>query len=300
MTEHPPPPRLTFHRPLRPRRLACALVIAALALTSTLACGGASSPTSPSPPATSPPAARPFSESSFRTAARITADAQIDVLHAVRPGLAEGDIKRVVDAVFGREGAVPAFAHIVASGPNALVLHYDGDSRQLADGDAMVVDIGAAFDEHCSDITRTYPVSPRFTARQREVYQLVVDVQQAIALGTRTGVDTMSTIQARTRALFAASPLRARDAAGVERTMERFFVHGVSHFVGRLVHGEDTGWSATDAFRAGQVLTVEPGIYIETEGLGIRIEDTYLVTAAGLECLTCACPKEIREVERGP
>jgi Xaa-Pro aminopeptidase len=85
----------------------------------------------------------------------------------------------------------------------------------------------------------------------------------------------------------------------VDRTMERCFVHGVSHFVGRLVHGEDTGWSATEPFRAGQVLTIEPGIYIEVEGLGVRIEDTYLVTATGLECLTCACPKEIREIERG-
>lgn len=131
-------------------------------------------------------------------AAQITANAQIDVFRAVRPGLLEGDLKRVVDAAFQRAGAGLAFAHIVASGPNALVLHYEGDSGQLADGDALVVDIGATFDEHCSDVSRTYAVSGTFTARQREI-----------------------------------------------------------------------------------------------------IEDTYLVTATGLECLTCACPKQLRDIERG-
>jgi len=272
------------------RRTLLARAVVALALAAAAACGRSSGPTAPTPPSTTSPLSQ-FNEASFRAAAQVTANAQSAALATVRPGLFEGDIKRVVDAVFQRGGAIPAFAHIVASGPNALELHYAGDSRQLADGDVLVVDIGAAFDGHCSDVTRTYAVSATFTARQREIYQLVLDVQQTVAAETRSGVDTISTISARARALFAASPLRAKDEGGVERTMDRFFTHGLSHFVGRLVHGEDTGWSATQPFQVGQVLTVEPGLYIRSEVLGVRIEDTYMVTANGLECLTCASPK---------
>lgn len=267
-----------------------ARAVVALALAAAAACGRSSGPTAPTPPSTTSPPSQ-FNEASFRAAAQVTANAQSAVLATVRPGLFEGDIKRVVDAVFQRRGAIPAFAHIVASGPNALELHYAGDSRQLADGDVLVVDIGAAFDGHCSDVTRTYAVSAEFTARQREIYQLVLDVQQTVAAETRTGVDTISTISARARAFFAASPLRAKDEGGVERTMDRFFTHGLSHFVGRLVHGQDTGWSSTQPFQVGQVLTIEPGLYIPSEVLGVRIEDTYMVTANGLECLTCASPK---------
>lgn len=261
-----------------------------LLLAAAAGCGGSPGPTAPTRPSDTAPATG-FSEASFRAAAAVTADAQIAVLSAIRPGQVEGDVKRVADATFLRAGAVPAFPHIVASGPNTLSLHYDGDSGQLIDGDTVLIDIGASVDGHCSDVTRTYAVSGRFTPRQREIYDLVLDVQQTVAAQARTGADTIQTINARARALFAASPLRARDEDGVERTMERFFTHGLAHFVGRLVHGEDTGWSGTEPFRAGQVLAIEPGLYIRTELLGVRIEDTYLVTTSGLECLTCASPK---------
>ena len=97
--------------------------------------------------------------------------------------------------------------------------------------------------------------------------------------------------------MFATSPLRARDENGDLRPMDTFFVHSIGHYVGKRVHGEDTGWSALEPLEAGQVLAIEPGLYIATEGIGIRIEDTYLVTDTGLECLTCGCPKEPEEIE---
>ena len=295
-------PRFKAFTSMSSRRVGRAAVVAFLVLGGTTACGSSSSPTAPSaatPPVASPPASTAFSEASFRMAAQITATAQIDVFRAVRPGLLEGDLKRVVDAAFQRAGAAPAFAHIVASGPNALVSHYEGDSRQLADGDAVMVDIGAAFDEHCSDVSRTYAVSGIFTARQREIYQLVLDVQQTVAAEARPG-DYLTSLEARARALFRSSTLRGRknQVAGL-LPMDQFFVHALSHFVGRRVHGEDTGLTKFDPLRPGHVLTIEPGIYIELEGLGVRIEDTYLVTATGLECLTCACPKQLRDIERG-
>jgi len=260
-------------------------------------CGGSSSPAAP----TVVPSDRPFLEASFREAARVTAAAQVAALHAMRPGVLERDIKTVIDEVFTREGgSPPAFPHIVASGPNALELHYPGDARQLAEGDLLLIDIGATSNGHCADVTRTYPVSGRLTARQREVYQLVLDAQTFAATRARVGVDSLRSLDAAVRDFFRASPLRAMNAAGVETTMDQFFVHGLYHYVGREVHGSDTGWSDWLPIREGQVFALEPGLYIASEGLGIRIEDTYRASRAAVECLSSASPKGPSEIERQP
>lgn len=261
-------------------------------------CGGSSSPTAPTAAPPSPP---PFVEASFREAARITAAAQVAVLQAAKPGVYERDIKAVIDAVYAREGGgPPAFAHIAASGPNALELHYAGDARQLAGGDLLLVDIGATSNQHCADVTRTYPVSGRFTDRQRAIYQLVLDAQTLALTRTRVGADSLASIGAAVRDFFRSSPLRAKNAAGVESTMDAFFIHGLSHYVGRDVHGADTGWDPSQPIQPDQVFVFEPGLYIPSEGIGIRIEDTVLATRTGLECLSCASPKETSEIERLP
>jgi Xaa-Pro aminopeptidase len=273
---------------------------AAAGLTIALAaggCGGASSPAAPTIVQSSPQ----FVEASFREAARITAAAQVAVLQATRPGVFERDIKTVIDVAYAREGGgPPAFASIVASGPNALELHYAGDARQLVDGDLLLVDIGATSNQHCADVTRTYPVSGRFTDRQRAVYQLVLDAQTLAMTRTRVGVDSLASIGTAVRDFFRSSPLRAMNAEGVESTMDTFFVHSLSHYVGRQVHGEDTGWNPNQPIQSDQVFVFEPGLYIATEGIGIRIEDTFLATRVGLECLSCASPKETSEIERLP
>ena len=267
-----------------------ASLLLALSALLAAACGGGS-PTAPTSATPSGNGAT-FSEAAFREAARVTALAQSDVQMTVRPGLFERDIKAVVDEVFRRHGvAVPAFSHIVASGPNALVLHYEGDDRQLEDGDLLVVDIGAAVDEHCADVTRTIAVSGRFTARQREVYDLVLDALLGVEQRARAGADSLAGLHAWVKELFRQSPLRAADASGNLQTMDQFFIHSVGHFVGRTVHGQDTGWSIQEPLRAGQVLAIEPGLYLPAEGIGIRIEDTLLVTSDGLECLSCQSAK---------
>jgi Xaa-Pro aminopeptidase len=275
-------------------RHACRRVLPVLALVVAAACGGGN-PAAPTPT----PVPSAFSEASFRDASRITAVAATDVLYSARPGQYERDIKVLIDADFQREGSgPPAFSHIVASGPNALDLHYPGDGRQLADGDLLLIDIGATSGQHCADLSRTLPVSGQFTARQRELYQLVLDAQRIAAGGARPGVDSLGAMDARVREFFRSSPLRAKDAGGTSVTMDRFFIHSLGHYVGRQVHGEDTGWKTNEPMRPQQVLTLEPGLYIPSEGIGIRIEDTYLVTTLGLECLSCACPKEIGQIER--
>jgi Xaa-Pro aminopeptidase len=150
---------------------------------------------------------------------------------------------------------------------------------------------------HCADVSRTYPVSRRFTARQKELYQLVLDVQ-AVAAGAITRVDSIYAMDANARLQLRASPLRARDSTGTERTMDTFFTHGLGHYIGREVHGSDTNFSVRDALQAGQVLAIEPGLYISSEGIAIRIEDTYLVGYQRLTCLSCEAPKLVEVIER--
>ena len=264
-------------------------------------CGGSSSPAAPTDVPTAVPPSPRFVQASFREAARITAAAQVAVLQATRPGVYERDIKAIIDAAYALEGGGPAaFAHITASGPNALQLHYAGDARQLVDGDLLLVDIGATSNQHCADVTRTYPVSGRFTERQRAIYQLVLDAQALAQARTRVGADSLASIGTAVRDFFRSSPLRAKNAAGVESTMDAFFIHSLSHYVGRTVHGADTGWDPSQPIQPDQVFVFEPGLYIASEGIGIRIEDTFLATRAGLECLSCASPKGTSEIERRP
>ncbi len=260
-----------------------------------VACGGRA-PTAPSNDTTSFDPR--YSLASFREAGRITAVAGNEVLRTLRAGQFERDVKAVIDGVFSREGGGLAFPHIVAAGPNALQLHYAGDSRQIADGEMLLIDIGATSNQHCSDMSRTYPASGQFTARQLELYQVVLQAEEQAAASIRTGVTTANGLTAVVRDLFRAAPLRAKDANGVDATLDRFLTHSVSHYVGREVHGGDTGWSSSAPIQVNQVFTIEPGLYIGSEGIGIRIEDTYVTTARGLECLTCAAAREPASVQR--
>jgi Xaa-Pro aminopeptidase len=162
----------------------------------------------------------------------------------------------------------------------------------------LLIDIGATSNEHCADMSRTYPVSGRFTARQLDLYQLVLEGEKKAATSARTGVDSVSDLDHLVRDFFRASPLRAKDSNGVETTMDKFFVHSIGHYVGRQVHGADTGWKLSMPIDINQVFTLEPGLYIASESIGIRIEDTYVVRTHALECLTCAAHKEPAEVQR--
>lgn len=270
-------------------RLACPMVFLAMAAS----CGE-----DPSKPASEPPPGFSYPLASYREACRITAVGAREAMRSARPAQTEGDVKRIIDAAFQAEGCLElAFPHIVAAGANALSLHYEGGDSALAEGDLLLIDIGAASGGICSDCTRTFPVSAAFSPRQRELYQLVLDVQQQVVQSARPGVDALLTLDDRATELFRASPLRARDDDGELYPMNHFIQHSLGHYVGKQVHGEDTGWSPVDPLRAGQVLAIEPGIYVPAEGIGIRIEDTYLVTESGLECLTCGSPKEPAAME---
>jgi Xaa-Pro aminopeptidase len=269
--------------------------VAVLLLVLAGACGGEGT-TSPGPSSTPVPLAR---EQAVREAVRITAAAQLEVMRRSRPGMTEGDVKALIDQVFRREGADGvAFDHIVAAGAHAVEAHYFGSDGVLRDGDLLVVDIGATKDGWASDLTRTVPVSGRFTSRQRELYRLALDGQLLAARRANTGVHSLEMMQQWVIELYRASPLRARAADGSPQTLDAFNPYRLGHYMGRQVHGEDTGWDWTAPLQEGQALTIEPGMYIASEGIGLRVEDDYWVGPVGLECLSCPlAPRGPEEIE---
>jgi Xaa-Pro aminopeptidase len=269
------------------RRAAASLLAASL-----VACG-ADSVTGPRPGPTPLPR-----EQAVREAVRITAAAQLEVMRSVRPGMREGEVKDIVERVFQREGADgTAFAHIVATGAHAVDAHYPGDDGILADGDLLVVDIGASREGWASDLTRTVPVSGRFTSRQRELYSLALDGQELAARRALTGVDSLQAMQGWVTELYRASSLRAVAADGTLRTLDQFNPYRLGHYMGHDVHGSDTGWDWRLPLEAGQALTIEPGMYLSSEGIGLRVEDDYWVGPIGLECLSCTLPRWPEDIE---
>jgi Xaa-Pro aminopeptidase len=226
----------------------------------------------------------------LRRAIDITAEAERDAMKAIKPGVYEYEAEALIEYTFRRRGAERlGFPSIVGSGPNSTLLHYDKNRRRMEDGDVVVLDIGAEYGYYSADVTRTVPVSGKFTDRQRAIYELVLGTQQAAIDAIRPGVDI------RTLERVARSYMQAHSAGLCgSASCDRFFVHGLSHWLGMDVH--DVG-RMTTAFVPGMVLTVEPGIYLPQEHLGVRIEDDVLVTPTGHEVLSAAAPKRPDEIE---
>jgi Xaa-Pro aminopeptidase len=226
----------------------------------------------------------------------ITGEAQRDIAANLRPGMYEFEIQALLEAAFTRNGSErPGFPSIVGSGIYSTILHYEENHKKIEDGDLVVCDIGAEYSLYTADITRTYPANGKFTSRQRAVYQLVLDTQSAIAAYWKPGM-TQSDLQRFTQEYLRKSTLRARDTDGREYTMDHFFIHGFGHYLGMDVH--DVGNSSLP-MRPGEVFTIEPGIYIQSEKLGVRIEDDYLVTPENtLRKMSEKIPSAPGEIER--
>jgi Xaa-Pro aminopeptidase len=228
-------------------------------------------------------------------AAQITCAAHRRVLATARSGLTERDLKAEIEYVFLREGAEePGFPTIVASGPNACVLHYRAGTRTLAEGEIVVVDIGARFDGYTADVTRTVPAGGRFTERQRAVYEIVLAAQQEAAAFARAGVTLreIHEVAARRVARGLVDLGLLEDPSGYRR----YFMHGTCHWIGLDVH--DPGPPGI-VLAPGMAFTIEPGVYIEEEGIGVRIEDDYVVRDDGwVECISDGAPRTVEEIER--
>ncbi len=247
----------------------------------------------------------------MRAAARITCAAHRAALSRVRPGLHEYEIQAELESVFLREGAAgPGYPSIVASGPNALVLHSSSNRRRMRPGELLLVDAGCEYQGYNADVTRTVPVSGRFSRTQRQVHDLVHAAQSAAIAAVRPGAAFTAPHRAAGRVL--AQGLVdlgiIPPGAGAEQ-VRRYTVHSTSHWLGMDVHdvGDARPAGRPRRLRAGMVLTVEPGLYLPQDddqvpaayrGLGVRIEDDVLVTARGREVLSAGLPRSAGAIQR--
>jgi Xaa-Pro aminopeptidase len=212
----------------------------------------------------------------------ITREGYLAAMRTIRPGISEFDVQEAMEHAYRTNGSRgTAYRTIAGTGINATVLHYHANSATLEAGQLMVIDSGCSFGGYASDITRTFPVSGRFTARQRELYEIVLKAQAAAIAAIRPGV---------TLADFDRAARQVITKAGYGD----WFIHGTGHHLGLEVHD-----ASPDAPLApGAIVTVEPGIYIPDEKIGIRIEDDVLVTPGGRRVLGPAIPKTVAEIER--
>jgi Xaa-Pro aminopeptidase len=227
----------------------------------------------------------------LRKAVDISAAGQVAAMQAARPGMWEYELEAVLEAAFRRNSADRlGYPSIVGSGPNSTTLHYDVSRRQTRDGDLVVIDAGAEWGQYTADVTRTFPVNGKFTPRQKAIYDLVLATQRAAFDAARPGVLL--------RDLDQVARAYMREHSGTlcgDRTCDAYFIHSLGHWLGMDVH--DVG-DYTTPLAAGMVFTLEPGIYLPQESLGVRIEDDVLMTAAGPEWLSAKAPRTTDEIER--
>ncbi|MBT0961297.1 Xaa-Pro aminopeptidase [Denitromonas iodatirespirans] len=249
----------------------------------------------------------------MRRAAAITDVAHRRAMQTTRPGLHEYAVEAELLHAFRQGGAQsPAYPSIVASGPNACVLHYVSNDRRMADGDLLLIDAGCELDGYASDVTRTFPVNGRFSGPQRDVYQLVLAAQQAAIDATAPGVGWNEphdrAVAVLVQGMLDLGLLRGSlDGLLESGDYRRFYMHRTGHWLGLDVHdaGDYKRNGDWRPLQEGMTLTVEPGCYIRPADdipeafwhIGIRIEDDALVTAGGCDILTANTPKTIDDIE---
>ena len=223
-------------------------------------------------------------------AVELSAEGHVAAMQFAQPGVYEYQIEAVAEQSFRKAGAERlGYPSIVGSGVNSTVLHYDENRRQTQPGDLIVMDMGAEFGYYTADVTRTIPASGKFSDRQRAIYELVLGAQQAALDAIRPGL-TLRDLDGVARKYMADHSGELCGAGGCTR----YFIHGLSHWIGMDVH--DLGGGAPLA--PGVAFTVEPGIYLPEEGLGVRIEDDVLITQTGYLLLSKGAPRAVADIER--
>jgi len=260
----------------------------------------------------------------IRHAAELSAAAHRIAMARTRPGVPEFALKSAMVGHCLAEGSARmAYAPIVGSGLNSVILHYDADDQPMAAGSMIVNDAACEYAMYSADVTRSYPAAGKFSADQRAVYEIVLAAQNAGIKMARPGIPLrdvhIATVEVVVDGLIKLGILAgSRDQNVKDRTFEKFYPHGSGHWLGLDVHDagsygypegverKERYGKAMTVLAPGMILTVEPGIYIP-EGsttdkrwwnIGVRIEDDVLVTPAGAECLSCGAPREIADVEK--
>lgn len=268
----------------------------------------------------------------LRGAAKISAAAHKEVLHAIAVGMNEFEIQALAEYTFRRNGADgPSYGSIVGSGPNSTTLHYNKDDRYMKAGEILNMDMAAYYGGYSADITRTVPVSGTFSAEQRDIYQVVFDAQAAAERQVKAGASARApsdsanaVLQKGLARLGLIESMDAQYDCGEGRSCPQyriFYMHGLSHGIGLDVHDPDQ--YSSGKFDIGSVFTIEPGVYVRANTLeiipqtpknaaflakiapavkkyaniGVRIEDDYIVTPTGFERITADAPRTIKEIE---
>lgn len=207
----------------------------------------------------------------------------------LQAGAKESEIQAAIEYVFTEQGAIPAYPSIVASGLQATILHYHANNQKVQAGELLVVDSGARYNYYCADLTRTYPASGTFTVQQKELYEIVLEAQTIVADAAKPGMWLLNNDEQEASLHHIAVNFFKKQG------YDKYFTHSIGHFLGLDVH--DVG-DRTQPLQHGDVITIEPGLYIPEKKIGIRIEDNYwIVDQTTPVCLSEALPKSVKAVE---
>ena len=221
-------------------------------------------------------------------AVQATIAAQYEVMGALGDGVEEKMVHAHIAATFAALGMQSAFAPIVAAGKNSVFPHYEGKQGILKTGDLVTVDCGAQHEHYCADLTRTYPVSGTFSSRQQEIYSIVLECQELLESLAKPGMYLNNKEKSELSLYHQALAFFEKRGYG------EYMVHGIGHFVGLDVH--DVG-NAHDPLQEGDVIALEPALYLPKDGFGIRIEDNYWITPDGAHCLSQELAKKSVDVQ---
>ena len=230
----------------------------------------------------------------MRKAQETTCNAIIAMLKHAKPEMNESELEGAFDFSLKQQSVKDhAFTSIVAGGGRATTLHYDSNDQIVHDGELVLIDLGSAEGHYCADISRTFPINGKFTDRQREIYNTVLDAQRIVMANAKPGVTTGELNQ------MVVDYYESRlDDLGLRKDgkgVRDYYYHGVSHSLGLDTH--DISMGRNMPLKPGMVITVEPGLYIEEEGIGVRIENDVLITEDGIVDLSAAIPRTIEEIE---
>src|SRR5580704_2383128 len=224
----------------------------------------------------------------------ITVAAHLAAWKAIKSGVFEYEVAAAMTNVYFQHGCErSAYAPIVAAGPDSVILHYMANHRHMDSGEVVLMDVGAECSDYATDVTRTVPVNGKFTARQREIYDVVLGAQKAAIAAVKPGARMRGDKSSLQQVAYDYINSHGKDLHG--DSLGKYFTHGLGHYVGLDVHDPgDPNWR----LEAGMIITIEPGVYIPEENIGIRIEDTVLVTSSGAKLLSGALPREPGEIEK--
>lgn len=222
-------------------------------------------------------------------------DAHLEAMKMMRPGLYEYQVAAKMVEVHEYAGCeTEAYAPIVGTGIDSTVLHYNKLDRKIEDGDIVLMDVGGQYSGYASDITRTIPANGTFSPRQREIYEIVLGAQNAALAALKPGM-TLGGEGSTSLQKIAGEYINSHGKDKEGRSLGRYFIHGLSHHLGLNVHDPSGPYRPLEA---GMVITVEPGVYIPEEKIGVRIEDDVLITPTGYKLLTARLPRTPDEIEK--